>query len=124
MTESESIFEESYRELLKDLASKMMITSWVLYLAGLSSLAGESFPSIGGLVQCVLLIALGLFNSRAASEFKLVAGASANYLEFLMTALNKLKSFYSLVAILVAFSISLSILLLVVSIFSQAASTR
>ena len=93
-------FDQTQNQLIRDLAQKMRFVSYflialgvLLVIAGIISIRrGE----IGGIINGVVQILIGLWTSKAASSFQRIVDTQGSDMENLMGALGELRKLYTL----------------------------
>ena len=93
-------FDQTQNQLIRDLAQKMRFVSYflialgvLLVIAGIISIRrGE----IGGIINGVVQIIIGLWTSKAASSFQRIVDTQGSDMENLMGALGELRKLYTL----------------------------
>ena len=106
-------FNDSENQVISELSDAMSFVGSALIIFGaLSGLVGiwqatRDITGLGGLIQVVLYVIMGVFTRNAAAAFDRIIKTEGDDIANLMSALGQLKSLYSLQRVLLLIAMAL-----------------
>lgn len=93
-------FNTTQERLIRELTVKMRFVGYILIAVGILLILGGIVRigqgGIGGIINGIIQLLIGIWTSQAAASFKQIVKTQGNDIENLMDALKELKKLYTL----------------------------